>query len=356
MKTHSIKSISLIFLISLCNIYTPTFITASITKYEVSPFGKITDSKTGKAIKKAKIMVYDTNIHNIVENISYTDDNGYFSFNPIQGVKWGYRIIFSAEGYGSKWINGHTTVKGKELNIQLEKSDNQKTVNKKHFGKWIYSKNAKGDYIYTDGEAYNSDDKFFHRSTEFGSLAAVEKLKKEIGLSNNEISTDKEIFDEFKKIWNFWRTHTRDMYSRDPKVKQCMNCIRPESLRGKIHYTSIEEYAKCYEAFGFFVMTNCTGTTKVLANIIALSNIPKDKIAISIMHPSSSAKGEHWSIIIKLKNKWYWADPFYTRAKCTNLESFHSISNRSDMFYTTPFKIMRFPGNNDLKTPLCSAY
>jgi hypothetical protein len=323
--------------------------TNTIYNPDVTPFGKVSDAVTGRPISTATVTVYNTNIPQWVPHAEQVKADGTFQFAAIEGIKHGYRVVISAPGYGSRWTTGHTTLEEEYLDIQLIPQDGYKAVAYEHFGQWLYEK-AEDGYFYVDGQTESRDDYFFPVTSE-RIPGVVADLKREIGLDGKKAITDEEIYEQFKKVWEFWRTHTKSGMGRlnEPEIKPAYDFLFEQA--GK--WPSIQKYAESFQRFGFFLTMNCSATTIQFANLLTLTGISRDKLAIEVMHPINTASGEHWAVILKIKGHWFWIDPQCTSIPMPAYHWMKSIPAAKHYSYETPFKVYTFPGASNLRVPLC---
>ncbi len=321
---------------------------------EVKPFGKVIDAITGKPIQDATITVYNTNIVNIQPNTKHTDFNGKFVFDVIDGIKYGYRIVISAPGYGSKYVDGHTNYTCVYTTYKLTPEGDNTLLTNGPLGDWLY-KNSNGELYYEYGEVLHKNKEFFNTVRFEGAAEQLNLVRQEMGVTDRQALTDEEIFEQLKKVWNFWCVSTKSFMGNnvEPIVKEARKYEEDESkVRGQ--WPSIQRYAQCYNKYGFIPVGNCTSNTLAFANLLTLTGIPNEKLAVEVMNPLTQANGEHWSVIIKLKGKWFWVDPQSTYIKLTTLDDFTSFPKARNMAYDKPYKVYPFPGNSMTKVPLCS--
>ncbi|MCT4613265.1 MAG: hypothetical protein N4A49_00150 [Marinifilaceae bacterium] len=325
---------------------------AKIVHYPCKPSGKVIDSRTGKAIVNADITVLNTNIEHFKPHNMKTNYYGEFRFDEQKDIKYGYKIIINAPGYGSKWIQLHTEYKPEYTVYKLDPIAGGKAIHCDYMGYWKYQKIG-SNYYYVDGLTKSDHEYFFPHSKFANSQSYINKLREKMGLANKKLVSDQEIYAEFIKVWNFWMENKRDwMNNRTPIVDKAYKYLYKS---GNDNWPAIEQLAYAFDKYKFFVQTNCTGTTLSFTSLLCLTNIPRSKIAIEVMHPSSSPNGEHWSLILNLKHKWYWFDPIYD-IKITNKNNIVSLPRQGSGHYRTPFKLYTVPGSPKLKVPLCSLY
>ena len=321
-------------------------------KHKVCPQGKVIDKNTGKPIANAKIDVFNpTKKTNNIFTV-YSNSRGEFKFNPIPSIEYVYKIIISAKNYGSKVIDFHTAYKCEYTVHKLEPKGKGKLVDCKHLGKWKYNK--KGDtYYFNNGVAENRDNYFFPRTKFEGTQELLEELKKDMGLTNAIPKNDAEVYEIFRKVWAFWKKHKRDGMRDKARTKEAGDFLFPKSpgIRGR--WPSIEEYAISFYKFGYFAAYNCSASSIQFANLLSITNIPKDQVAIEVMYSKKFENVEHWSVILKIYGTWFWFDPQATWTNVPAINYRKSIPYDAKLFYANPFKIIRFPGETNLKVPLC---
>lgn len=342
--------------ILICNnLEAKTFPMQSAPAYKqnkVNPNGKIVDKLTGKAISKAKIVVYDPTRPTENMHTEYSDSNGEFKFNHIPSIKYVYKIIISSKNYGSIVIDWHTSYKCDYTIHKLEPKGKGILVNCNHLGMWKY--NREGDtYYYNNGVAENRDDYFFPKANDSNS-EYVEKLKKEMNLRSDSLKTDAEAYQEFQKVWKFWKKHYKNGMRFREETKEANKFLFPKNPGSKGRWPSIGEYAEAYYKFGYLVNFNCSATSIQFANLLNLTTIPRDQIAIELCYSKEHKNIEHWSIIFKVYGTWFWYDPQCVWKDVARINYRMSFPYDRDIFHASPFKIIRFPGENKLKVPLCS--
>jgi len=315
------------------------------------PSGQVLDAETNKPITNATITVYDRSIPEFVPYTKNVDNNGEHTFYDLPEFEQRYYMIASAPGYGSKRIDVWCNRKNIKQTFKLNKTGSYKAVEVKNNGVWLYEKIGE-NYYYIDGEVKPSSDKFFNDNN--NRSEKVQALMAKIGIDGTPANTDEEIRVQFKKVFDFWR---------DNKV-ECMGTITNpthKAAKAKLYddgdefWPSVQEYADVFDTYNCLPSMNCSAVTLQLANLLTLTGIPRDKMAIEVMYSNNFANGEHWAILLYIKNQWLWIDPYKTfQPFPISLETLESNPTYLEHQYNTPYKIYMFPEAKNLKVPLCS--
>ncbi len=320
---------------------------------EVKPSGEVIDVETGRPIPNATITVYNTNVIKIEPHIRQTDLDGRFKFDVIEGIKFGYRIVISAPGYGSKYVDGHTNYSCVFTTYKLTPQKNNLLLPNGALGEWLY-KEVNGEMFYEYGTVLHKDKEFFKKVKFEGAAEQLNLIREKMDVTDRLALSDEEIFEQLKKVWNFWCVSTKSFMGSnvDPIIAEARKYEEAES-QVKGQWPSIQRYAQCYNKYGFIPVGNCTSNTLAFANLLTLTGIPNEKLAIEVMNPINKANGEHWSVIVRLKGKWFWIDPQSRHIKLTTLDDFTSFPKVTGLAYDKPYKVYPFPGNTMNKVPLC---
>nr|WP_320119804.1 RICIN domain-containing protein [uncultured Marinifilum sp.] len=288
---------------------------------------------------------------NGIKEVVSPNSKGYYNFTNVNlSDKWMATIEATAPGLVSANLFLHKTRKA-NMTLTLKKPKPGNIVLKtKARGNYEYAKIG-NHYVYVDGVVTSSRSNFFFKDINLRT-PRVNKLLADIGVSGYVASTDKEIWEICQKTWEFFGKNKKStMRTKDPMVKKANKEFCSSNPNGSVKYwPTIDQYAGSYEKYGFLPIGNCTSHALSFAALLHAAGVPANKMAVE-RFPVTHAS-EHWAVIIKFNDIWYWFDPQWAT---TPFPAFANLCNvgASTFDFAHPIEIVTLPGSNINYVPCC---
>lgn len=319
------------------------------------PKGKVT-VPVGYKVEEANVFFYSDKYSSRQPLTTKPDANGEFSFPNAEITDKDYNalLLVVLDGLTSEYYQYHKSVRAGNLTFDLkEVPEGAKLIKTKHRGYIPYR--PQKYWVNTRGDINRNDDFFFLNLDK--QTPEKQQLRNVLGLKAGEASSDKEVYEITRKVWEFFANNTKSVMANngdDTKiVRAAFDACGERTPGGMVKYwPTVEQFMTVYSKYGFIPVGNCSSQALAFAAFLRAAGIPANKVAVERLN--YNWLNDHWAAIVEIDGIWYWFDPTHKGTKFPEYEMLTSIPFASQDFnYDLPYEIIPVPGSSLDYVPYC---